>query len=410
MSTEEDVLSELLKKARVSDTANVSEPIITDTEIPLSMPPEDSDNLNKIIETRDQIAQVKKNLGTIIDSIADNPSLVTQASDVWGEWPMWQKVGAGLVLTVPALLAGVAASVGSLLVLGGATGVVYSTTGMLLEDHHSCNVHIKQRLKEGILSIADILELTIVALDNIRHKLSEEIGKFKVENSKLATQVSALGDQIHTLAIEVQMLVDTEQCLRTAKETFQQQAITLKQSTEEQSALLKKNQEELEAIKEDYRKNQEMLTGKVEELRKVRESMAAEVGKTRKVSAALQKAVVTLSGQVLEDQSQKQAFQDKLKLLLDDKEASVTKVMERMSITQHDLDVAKEDLLANNARNKELLDRQEDLVRRLEQLDLSVVVAAGKEIRASVSHNTMFARSAQVVSEAGKAAILGMVN
>lgn len=403
MATEEQDLIKLLESAEQSsnDITDHKEPdtkAVTESSSTVA-PVADSENLNRIIQTREQIAQVKVNLSTIIDSIADNPSLVTRASNVWGAWPTWQKVGTGLVLSVPALLAGVAASIGSLLILGGATGVVYTTTGMILEDHHACNVNIKQRLKEGVLSIADVLELTIVALDNIRLKLAEEIGKFKDENLKLAGQVSTLGDQINTLTIQIEILVETDQFLRMTKENLQQQAVELKKSTEFQSELLKKNQEELAAITRDYKKNQDMLVARVEELRKVRESMAAEVGKTKKVSEAMQRAVSTLSGQVLEDHKQKQAFQSKLSALLDGTDESAMKVIERMTTTQRELEGAKEDLRTNNVRNKELLDRQEELVRRLEKLDLSVVATVGKEVRPSVMGHTLFSTTLGTISD-----------
>ncbi len=388
MSTEAEELSTILlelTKKRVEPVKIVKAPeVSTESSI-------ESDNLSEIIKTRDKIEQVKQNLSIIIDSIADNPSLVTRASNAWGEWATWQKVGTGLVLTVPAVLVGAAASVASLLILGGATGVVYTTTGMILEDHHACNVNIKQRLKDGILSIASVLELTIVALDNIRLRLAEEIGKFKAENLKLSTQVSILQDQISTLTIEIGILVETEAFLRITKEGLQKQALELKKTTDLQSTLLQKNQEELVAITRDYQITQKNLSTKVEELRAVREAMSAEVTKTQNISVSLQKAVTTLSGQVLEERAQKQAFQSKLELLLTDKEESASKLMERMITTHKELKGAKEDLCANNLRNRELLAKQEELMRRLEKLDLSLVQRREDETRPSVGgRSTLF--------------------
>jgi len=350
-----------------------------------------NDNLTKIVQAREQIAEVKKNLSTIVDSIANNPSLITRASDAWGAWPTWQKVGTGIVLTVPALLVGVATSVGSLLIIGGATGIAYTTTGLVLEDHHTCNVNIKQRLKDGILSLADVLEFTIVALDTIRLQLAEEIGKFKEENAKLVLQVSTLQDQIHTLSIQVGILVETESFLRTTKEKLQLEAQDLRTATEDQSKLLKRNQEELEAITKAYQTTQENLTGKVKELRIVREQVASEIAKTKQVSESLQKAVTTLSGVLIDDQKQREAFQAKLTKLLDGEEASALKVVERLSTTQGELEGATTDLRSNNEHHKELLVKQESLIKRLELLDLQSMVVTAKETRTSVVGHSIFA-------------------
>ncbi|RUR07593.1 LegC2/C7 family Dot/Icm T4SS effector [Legionella sp. km772] len=372
MSTEIEELSNLLESAKTSVEPVKITVVPPKQAISLSAPAE-IDNLAEIIKTRDNIAKVKESLNKIIDSIADNPSLVTRASNAWGEWATWQKVGTGLALTVPALLSGAAAGIGSLLILGGATGVVYTTTGIILEDHHACNENIKQRLKEGISSIADILELTIVALDNIRLRLAEEIGKFKEENFKLARLVSNLQDQVTTLSIHIEILEETETFLRGTKDKLQKDIEELKKSTEQQDVLLKKKQAELVQVTSDYQKTQAQLDKRIEELRVVREEMSIEITKTQKVSVVLQKAVHTLSGQVLEEQTQKQLFQRKLESLMTDKEADASKLLERMSTTHRELEGAKEDLRANNARNSELLAKQGELVKRLEKIDLMLL-------------------------------------
>lgn len=389
MSTEIEELSHLLEAAKEQD--ELVKPVVPEVKASLPSTTIEMDNLSEIIKTRDNITKVKASLNTIIDSIADNPSLVTRASNAWGEWATWQKVGTGLALTVPALLSGAAAGIGSLLILGGATGVVYTTTGIILEDHHSCNENIKQRLKEGISSIADILELTIAALDNIRLRLAEEIGKFKEENLKLAQQVSALQNQVATLGIEIDILHEVESYLRISKDKLQNDAIELKKTTDEQSKLWKENQAVLLAVTNDYKITQQRLDAKIEELRKVREEMSIEITKTQKVSIVLQKAVSTLSGQVLEEQTQKQQFQKKLESLITAKEEGANKLLERMATTHRELEGAKDDLRANNARNSELLAKQEGLVKRLEQIDLMLLHRREPVgVRASGVTSTMF--------------------
>lgn len=393
MASEADELLDILSEDKRSGEQKSNNKAVAATEvdsIEMVIQP-DSENLTKIIETRAQIAEVKKNLSTIVDSIANNPSLITRASDTWGGWPTWQKVGTGVAVTLPALLVGAATSIGSLLVIGGATGVVYTTTGLILEDHHVCNVNIKQRLKEGITSLADVLELTIVALDTIRLKLADELRKFKEENSKLALHVSTLQDQIKYLSIQVEILVRTESHLRDYKEKLQKDIQTLQNATIEQRDLLKKTQEELEATTKDYQLNQEMLTAKIKELRSVREEMTGEIVKTKRVAESLQKAVSTLSVAVIDDQKQRAAFQTRLTDLLNGEEDSAKRVIERLATTQNELDGATKDLRTNNQHHQELLEKQEILVKKLETLDLQSMVATAKETRASVFGHTLFA-------------------
>jgi hypothetical protein len=409
MSSEADELLGILGEDKRSGGVT-SDAIVTasETRTATITPPIENDNLTKIVEAREQIALVKKNLSTIVDSIANNPSLITRASEAWGGWPTWQKVGTGIVLTVPALLVGVAASVGSLLLIGGATGVAYTTTGLILEDHHACNVNIKQRLKDGILSLADVLELTIVALDSIRLKLAEELAKFKEENSKLALEVSTLQDQIHTLSIQVGILIDVESFLRATKEQLHKEVQSLKSDTKEQRELLEKQRDKLAEVTREYQITQESLTERVKELRTVREQMATEIASTRKVSESLQKAVTTLSGVVIEDQKQRETFQAQLFKALKGEETCAIKVMERMSLTQGELETATSDLRFNNDYHRKLLEKQGSLLRELEALDLKSCVAVKDRI--SVLPHTMFTKPAAssagiVVTESATASL-----
>ena len=220
MSTEIEVLKELLAGANSNLESPEKKTTLTETSTPIDVPPE-IDNLSEIIKTRDNIAKVKESFMVIVDTIADNPSMLNRLSEHWGKMPTWLKVSTGLAITCPPLLAGAAAGLVSLLVLGGATGVVYTATGIVLEDHHVCNEHIKQRLREGISSITDILEITIVALDNIRLTLAQQVGKFKEENLKLAHLVTLLQDRFSTLSIEIAALENTEIQLQKSKADLQ---------------------------------------------------------------------------------------------------------------------------------------------------------------------------------------------
>lgn len=373
MVTEEQELAKLLATVKKKPEAPVcaaqaaAEAAEADSTLELHS------NLDEIIKTKQHIADVKRNLSIIIDTIASNPSMVSRAADAWGTWPAWKKVGTGLVLTMPPLFMGVAASIGTLLILGGATGVAYTTAGIVLEDHHSCNTDLKQKIKDGISSIADILEITIVALDKIRFRLMAEINKFKEENYKLATQVSNLQDETNRLANQVEELIETSDHLRTLKKRLEDEALALRQSNSTQQQLIQENQEQLEKVTHQYQEAQNLLTTQVYELRTLRHSMTTEVAKAKHVSDSLQQVVAVLSGQVLEEQAQKQAFEAKLAQLLQLEYASASQFIDRLNHTQSELEEVKVDLEKNNSRNYALLDKQERLISRLEALDLQAV-------------------------------------
>jgi hypothetical protein len=386
MGTEaEDLLAMLSdSKASVHITpprlgANLGKQAEDEKELTEESSDADLSNLNKIIETKNQIAQVKKHLSTIIDSIAANPSLISGWSQFWGDMPLWKKVGTGAAITVPAILTGVAASLTPLLVLGGVTGIAYTASGMVLQDHFECSENIKQRLRDGISSIADILEITIVALDNVRVRLSEQIGRFKEANADLAKKVGTLQDQINTLSIKIEILIGTSTVLDSLKSRLELRVYQLEQDSEQQKDLLDSAQKELTATITDYKNNQKNLEHEVTELRRVRVEMFDEIAKTKKVSEALQAVIGDLSEQVVENNAQKQVFNSRLHQLCDKEEQSVRTVVDRLSKTQQELDDAKKSLCANNKQNKELLARQEVLIQKIEGLGLDAIKVVRKD-------------------------------
>lgn len=343
--------------------ATINKPIVIETLVP------DKTSLENIVATQKQISQVKASLGTIIDTMAQNPSLFTRAATYFGEIPLWQKITLGLGLSVPTLAAGIFAHVGVLLVIGGVTVVAYTGMGIVLDDHHHCNINIAERLKSGIFNLADVLQLTIDALDTIRTKLAAEIEKFKTENLKLAEHVAELGDQIDLLSAQVELYIETEKLLRETKVALEETAAKLNASTSEQTELLKQNQDELSRITKAYSKSQEQLTDKIGELTTVRVSMGLEVEKAKKVAATLQGTVSTLSGTVIDDVKQRQAFQEKLTVFLADKESSFDTIAERICMAERELTRVKDELKNSNERYNELLARQEKQIARLEALD-----------------------------------------
>jgi hypothetical protein len=328
------------------------------------------DSLNKIITTQTKLSDVKNSLGSIVDTMADNPSLFTRAATIWGELPLWQKILGGIVLSGPTVVAGLFAHISVLLVIGGVTGVVYTGSALILDDHHNCNVSIVERLKAGIFSLADILQLTIDALDKIRQELANEIDRFKLENFRLSENVSDLGTKVDSLSTQVVLFAETEKLLEADRKRLEQTSLTLKETVGENSFLLEKTHKELVQVKSEYQQSQQQLCAKVVELQEVRSSMELEVEKAKQVGSILNGTVVNLSKTVLTDKTQRQEFQAKLETFVTDEKASFHQVAERICKAEEELDIVKEQLKQSNDRYQKLLTRHEDQVIRLEKMGI----------------------------------------
>ncbi|KTD24730.1 inclusion membrane protein A [Legionella lansingensis] len=351
------------------------------SDLPIASNP--LDDLTDIALNQKRLGQIKESLGTIVDTMQQNDSLISRAATFWGNLPLWQKIIGGIVLTVPTLAAGLAAHISILLVISGVTVVGYTASGIVLDDHHSCNKNIADRLKKGIFSIADILEITITALDRIRENLAKEIDRFRTQNIKLADTVEELGTKLEMLSNQVEVLVATEELLRKSKKDLETTAEELRKTVLDNDKLLKANQEELTQVKKDYERSKIQLSEKVNELAEVRSSLSLEVQKAKQIAATLTGTVQTLSSTVIEDSSQRKAFQERLDNFLQDEKASFASVAERICNTERELASVKQELVlvkqefeARNLYYQELLQRQEQQIKRLETIGRQVDVTS----------------------------------
>ncbi|KGP63454.1 membrane protein [Legionella norrlandica] len=368
MATNETELKVLIKADNSVTTTNGTESTLKSSKDSTDAPEIETDSLKKIIHTQKQLSDVKESLGSIVDSMAENPSLFTRAATAWGELPMWQKVTGGVVLTAPTLAVGLFAHIGVLLVIGGVTGITYTAGAIVLDDHHTCNVNIAKRLKEGLFGLADVLQITIDALDEIRKKFAEEIQKFKKENTRLTENIDRLDSQVESLTTQVELFMETEKLLRKFKNDLEETTRQLQESASKQTDLLERNQKELSQVVKEYERSQKQLATKVAELHEVRTSLGLEVEKAKIVANTLQGAVQTLSGTVIADQEKRASFQKQLDGFLNAKEISFDQVAERICQAEEELRMVQEELRRSNERYNELLKRHEAQVDRLDKM------------------------------------------
>ena len=174
----------------------------------------DKERFEKIVTTQNKIQKIKVDLNQLIQAMNQNPSLLSRAANLWNKIPLWQKITAGAVLTVPLLLTGLMANLAALITLSIVTAIVYTASSFLLDNHQSQNTDNSEQLNAGISSLVELLDTVISTLDLLREQLAIEIDAFQKENERLSESVQQFCEQIKTLKSQISELNDTEKALR----------------------------------------------------------------------------------------------------------------------------------------------------------------------------------------------------
>lgn len=328
-------------------------------------------NLKELEATQENFDQIKKHISSIIDSLVKNRSLFSRAAVYWENMPLWLKIIAGVVLVVPTLVLGIAIHVTTLIVISVLTLVAYVASALVLENHVQKEEHITERLKENMLGLADSLGSVIESFEPLRKQIAEEIEYFHQENERLNLNTTELSEQIEQLTTQAEQLQKTEQSLRKTKEKLENTADTLDVKVKIQEELLLINKAELQKIKEEIEKNELELSEKISELNQVKQEMGVEIERTESIAQVLKKTVEKLSQTAIKDQNHRESFQNKLNDFFANKEESFNKVAKRICDAEHELCLVKEELNFSNKRYQELLERQEHVIKRLEQIKVS---------------------------------------
>ncbi|HBD7253170.1 TPA: hypothetical protein KKX04_002708 [Legionella pneumophila] len=330
----------------------------------------DKERFEKMVITQNKIQKIKADLNKLIQSMNNNPSWLSRAASFWNEIPLWQKITAGAVLTIPLLMIGIMANLAALITLSIVTGIIYTVSHILLENHQSQNTDNIENLKAGISSLVDLLDSVISTLELLREKLAIEVDAFQKENVRLTQNVDQFCEQINTLKSEIIELTVTEKKLRATQVDLEQSATKLKGSIEEQSQVLENTQKQLEQVVQAYKENQNQLSDKIKELDDIKVKMGKEVEQARAVGLVLSGTVETFSSMVIQDKEQRAAFLKRLEDFLTNKEKSFVEIADRICDAERKLSVVTKQLAESNQRYRKLLDRQEQQIIRLEQIDV----------------------------------------
>lgn len=324
-------------------------------------------HLHHINKTKQTLDQIKRDLLSIIDAFAKNPSVFSQAAVFWSKISFWEKIGVGVGLAAPLLVIGILAHLAVIITLGIVTALVYTASSMLLDNHQDQFNSNSEQLKSDITNLANLMNSVIFSLDMLREQLALEIESFQNEIAKLQNSIGQLGAQIETLKIEIKQLTQSEQMLRSTIEKLENTLKALGETITEQSELLKQAQNELDRVIKEYDEKQKKLTDEIEQLNVVKDNLNKELTQVQSLSNILNETVVALSQTVIADSEQRAAFHKRLEDFLNNKEYSFDRIVERICNAEHQLALVTRQLEEANQRHESLLDVQEQHLAWFEQ-------------------------------------------
>lgn len=386
MAIQEDELQALI--ANNTSVNDITQEILAQQQHSKESLDSTSDSVNQILTAQNQIVAVKKSLGDIIDSITQNQSMVTRASQWWGGMPLWQKTMGGLIVTVPTFAVGIAADITLLLAISGFTGVTYSLSGIVLDDHYRCNEDIARRLKQGIFSLADVLQLTVEALAEIHKRLSAEIIRFKEQNLQFESQLSYLRETVQTLTQQVDKFQELECSLAVQQANLEQKVYELENSLGGQDELLSQTQKELAKVKQDYEKNDILLSNVMADLQGVGQQMGVKLKQAEEDEAKLKDTLTHFTQIMLEDEKNSKDYQQQLENLLTEKKSEFNKLTTGFSQAKEHIVTVKEELQKGCTRKRELFELHGHEFARLEQILISLADQNNNEVKKQSSKAT----------------------
>jgi hypothetical protein len=363
---------------------------------------EENGNLQKFIITQDIFKKIRENLVATIESMEKNPSLLSRAARFWGGFPLWGKILAGIILTVPLLILGIVAHLGFVLAICGVTAVFYTGISLLLDNHHKCAVRATENFSKGIMGLANLLELTITALDRIRQKLAEEVQKFATENEKLAKNVSSLGTQIEQLSIEVETSAKLACSLKETKKELEETVKKLEGQAVKQEEILNSHKKELAQLTDEYSKCQAKMTADVEDFGKIKNQLQKEVTAAKQLADYFATLSREMSIKLFEDEKIKQKFNERLTTFLNDGKASFAALAERWGEAEEKFKQSQAALAQSNEMHRALLETQKTYTDKLEAITFKIAGAYSPKVRNALNQVGFFTRSNPTTPEEKK--------
>ncbi len=324
--------------------------------------------IEEILKTHKKLIKIKDALNDIIDSMINQPSLLSQAAKYWSEIPLWQKIGVGILLIAPALLIGLFVHVAVLTTLSVVTLLAYTASSYLLDDHFTDHSLSLDKLKKGIASLADLLSSMVELLDLLNKQLAEEVCRFKDNNALLSNQVDALDAEIDELNHKIEQMSEAQQKLHQIQVDLENESLQLKKDNREQSNLLQQTEAHLHQVINEHHLNQIELSTQIIELTEAKEKIEVELEKLRQFAMTLQKLNDQLISTLSMSKEQQINFMERINEFVSDKEKTLEHVIGTFCKNTDALSQTKDEYKLSIERHKRLVDHYEQLVKRFQEI------------------------------------------
>lgn len=322
----------------------------------------------KLRNSQAKLTQIQKDLEILVDSMAQNPSILSRATRFWGNRPLWQKIVAGVVLSAPVLLFSLFIHLAICIGITALIAAAYAGASVILDDHFNHTQHSTKNIKSGVTSLAEGLDVVTNSLELISEALAEQVSQFTMENERLGDNISDLHTRNEVLTQEIDKLRDTEKKLKLNQCELEKTCSELKQSVTNQSALLEDAQTTLNKVTIDYQENQKQLQEKTNDLDKLQKQYASEIDQYKLLLETLQITIENLTETIELDEDRQKAFHQKLTQFIDQKDSSFLAVFERICRAEKELVQVKEQLKQATAQYETHVKRLTNQVDRLEQV------------------------------------------
>lgn len=323
--------------------------------------------INSLALNKTEIANIKKNLATMIEAMIQETSDFSRAAQYWGRLSHWLKAIISLLITVPPLVAGIMLNWVTLIVASSILIATYGFVVYLLTNHYHHSQVRSKNIKEGIFGLVDILDTVIESLDALAGLLKHAIDDMTEENQKLHEQVEVFKTNLTDLKDQVKRLEKTESDLNDTNESLKQATDSLNTSLMAQTELLELTRAELEKAKSDFKDSEKTLIDKTGEFTRIEQQMKLDIVKQQNVAKVLESTVSELSGTVISDQKEREEFQGRLNEFLQDKNASFDKMADRICEAEKKFAILQEQYNKLNHEHSDLIKQQAKHVTSLEK-------------------------------------------
>lgn len=300
-------------------------------------------NIGRIVSANDQLSKIEENLNSVVDSLHDNPSLLTRMANRWGALPGWAKIVGGILFFGIFFTVGILAHLAVVIGISAVTATGFTVGSVVLDDHYKSSKQSKDMLKSGMLSLGNLLKSTILVLDKICEQLATEIDKFKQENTRLSEGIDVLNEDLRTLRAEIDDLSLTKEALATLQIKFEETA-------------------------NDFERLHQLLNARIEELERIKSKMSSQIEEQQGMVTLLQGTLDTFSTKIFGEDTERNQFILKMKAFIQDGSASFSTIAERICKAEKELSKTQHALDESNRRYEKLIEKHTGLVDRFEQL------------------------------------------